>query len=128
MRAILKTGRVFGGPVASVLVAAILAPAVVHNHFVPAWRFIKEPGEQLLALPIFGGHFPLAVAEDNRRLVAGDDILELWGHMLGDIARAVLQPERVEPFVERIIEAELQPPGSGSLGQLAQEIALRTNL
>ena len=67
------------------LVAAVLAPAVVDDHFVLAGRFVEQPGQQLLALPVGGRQVPLAVAEDDRRLVAGDHVLELRGHVLGDV-------------------------------------------
>ena len=63
-------GRVLGGPVAAVLVARVLAPAVVDHHLVLHLRLVEQPGQQLRALPVGRGQVPLAVGEDEGRLVA----------------------------------------------------------
>ena len=99
------SGRVLGGPVAAVLVARVASPSIVDHNFVLHRRFVVEPGQQLGAAPLLRGHFPLAIAEDDSWLVAGDDILELWHHVLGHVARFVAEIERVVPLVERVIDA-----------------------
>ena len=71
MGGVLQAGGVFGGPVAAVLVPAVLAPAVVDDDLVLAGRLVEQPGQQLLALPVLRGHVPLAVAEDDRRAGSG---------------------------------------------------------
>ena len=38
---------------------------------------VEQPGEQLLAVPFLRGHFPFTIAENDRRLVARHDVLEL---------------------------------------------------
>src|SRR5437016_12913672 len=68
---------VFGRPVAAVLVAGIAAPAIVNHYFISDGRVIEKPCEQFGRMPVGRGHLPLAVAEDDRRLVARDQVFEL---------------------------------------------------
>ena len=74
------------------------------------------------------GQVPLAVAEDDRRLVARDHVLELRDHVLVHVALAVGQPERVVPFVKRVVEAELHPALAHRLGHLPHQVAFRPDL
>ena len=107
LRAVFEARGAFGGPVTAGFVAAVFGSTVVDHDLVLRGGFVEEPREEFFALQIFRGPIPLAVGEDDRGRVTGNDVLELRRHMLGDVALAVLQPERVEPFVERIVETEL---------------------
>ena len=121
-------GRVFGGPVAAVLVARLLAPAVVHGHFILHRGFVEQPRQEFRAVPLRGRQFPFPVAEDDRWLIARHHVLELRRHVLGDIARLVGEPQRVVPLVERIVDAGLQPLGADGGGQISQQVAMRPDL
>ena len=120
--------RVLGRPVAAVLVPAVFAPAVVDDDLVLHRRLVEEPGEELRAPPFSRGQVPLAVREDDRRLVAGHHVLELRDHVLGDVAGLVGEPERVVPLVERIVEAHPQALRAHGLRQFPEQVALRADL
>ena len=84
--------RVLRGPVAAVLVARIAAPAVIDHYLVFHQRFVEEPCKQLGAAPRARRQLPLAIAEDDGRLVPRDQVLELREHMVLNVARLVSQP------------------------------------
>ena len=128
MRAVLEARGVFRGPVAAMFMPAFLAPAVVDHDVVLDRRVVEQPSEQLLASPILARHVPLAVAEDDRRLVARHHVLKLREHVLVHVALAVRKPERVEPLIKRVIETELHPALTHRLGQLPHQVALRPDL
>ena len=109
-------------------VAAVFAPTVVDDDFFLRGGFVKQPREELFGFPVFGRHVPLAIGEDDRRRVAGDDVFELRCHVLGDVARAIGEPERIVPFVERVIETKFQARGAGGVGEFAHEVTLGANL
>ena len=120
--------RVLGGPVAAVLVARVVAPAVVDHHVVFHRRFVEQPGEQFRDCAIRRGQLPLAIAEDDVGLVARHHVLELRDHVLADVARLVGQPERVVPLVERIVIAHVQTLAAHGVGEIAEQIAVRADL
>jgi hypothetical protein len=120
--------RVLGRPVAAVLVARVLAPAVVDHHVRLHARLVEEPREQLGAAPLGRGQVPLAVREDERRLVARDEVLELRERVLPDEARLVGEVERVVPLVERVVVAHLEAPGPDGAREIPEQVALRTDL
>ena len=104
------------------LVARVLAPPVVDHDLVPHRGLVEQPGEQLRAAPVGGGHVPLAVAEDDRRLVARDQVLELRDHVLADVLRPVGEVQRVVPLVERVVVAHLEVLAAHGLGQVAEQV------
>ena len=108
------------------IVANALAPAVVDDHAVLDRRLVVEPGEQLLALPVLGRHVPLAVGEDDRRLVAGDDVLELGNHVLIHIeSRGRRATAGLYHSLKRVVEAHLEPGLAHGVAQLAEQVAMR---
>src|SRR5262249_9743540 len=117
---------VLGGPIAPMPVARLAAPAVVNHDLILYWRLIVEPSQQLEAAPLLRSHLPLAVAEDDRRLVTDDNVLELRHHVLGHIAWFVAKVERVIPLIERIIDTHLQAFGTHCFREVAQQVAVRT--
>src|ERR1700693_1149252 len=93
------TWRVLSSGIARGLVARVTAPAIVNNDLIFYRRLIVKPSQQFGAAPLIRGHLPLAIAEDDRRLVPGHHILELGHHVLGYVARFVAQVERVVPLI-----------------------------
>ena len=109
--------------------AADAAPAVVHDDFILAGRFVVEPSQELLASPFLGiRHVPIAVGEDEGRAVLGYDVLDLRQEMLVDIARAIRLPERVIPFVERIVDSHFDPAFAHGGGHFSQHVAFRAGV
>ena len=123
MRPVGHAGPVLGCVVASVLVSNALPPAVIDHHFVAARRLVEQPSQQFCALPALVLQVPFSVAENQRRPVAADHILELGNHVLLDVAVSILQPERVEPLVERVVEPHLEPGIPDRTSEVSQQVA-----
>src|SRR5512143_2114598 len=109
---------VLGGPVASMFVARVLAPAIVDDNFVLYGRFVEQPRQEFWAAPLGRREVPFAVTEDDRGFVARDQILELRCHVLGDIAGSVGQIERVVPLIQRIVETHFEALGTHRRGKI----------
>src|SRR5437016_5591029 len=90
-------------------------PIVIDDH-VFRGRLIEEPSQELGSPPFGRGQVPLAIAEDDSRLIARDHILELREHVLLDITRLVGKPKRVIPLIKRIIEAHLESLAATGIG------------
>jgi hypothetical protein len=96
--------------------SGIAAPAVIDNDLVFYGRIIKQPRKQLRTMPLGRCHLPLAVAEDDRGLVVSDQVFKLREHVLLDIARFVVKPERVVPLIQRIVIAHAHTFAADSFG------------
>src|SRR4029077_4364878 len=86
---------VFRGPVAAMFVASVAAPTIVYNHFVLDRRLIEKQSQKFSAVPIGRSHLPLTIAEDDRRFVVRDQVLELRKHVLTNVTRLVVKQKRV---------------------------------
>src|SRR6266404_4381705 len=71
---------------------------------------------------------PFTIAEDNGWFVVCDQILELRKHVLANITRLVVEPKGVVPLVKRVVITHPQAFATHSLGEVAKQIALRTDL
>ena len=54
-----------------------------------------------------------------------DHVLELRNHVLTDVAWLIIEPQRVIPLVERVVDAHAQAFATHRSAQVAQQIALR---
>src|ERR1700692_4190600 len=75
------TWRVLRCPIDAVLVARVTAPAIVNDDLIFYRRLVVKPSQQFGAAPLIRGHLPLAIAEDEGRLVAGHHILVRGAHV-----------------------------------------------
>lgn len=78
------------------------------------WAVIVEPGQELGGVPVGVGRLPVPIGPDQIRFVRLHKVHELWKGLLSNEVLSlesgglVSQEERVEPFVERVVEAEVQ--------------------
>src|SRR5208282_1234300 len=84
-------------------------------------------GEKFGGAPLRRGQVPLAIAEDDGWLVAGDEVFELREHVVADVARLVRQPKWVVPLVKRIVATHAQTLPPDGIGKVAEQIALRSD-
>ncbi len=108
------------------MLAAALSPAIVDHHKLADRRFVIKPGRQFFGVPLAVIHVPLAVEDDDGRLVAGDQFLELRMHVFEDESFALgrIEPQRVKPLIERKVDAHLQAAFSARRRQFAQQVAI----
>jgi hypothetical protein len=113
-------GSVFGGPVAAVLVSSLLAPTIVDDYFVFHGRFVEEPGEEFGTVPFTRRDLPLAIAEDDGGFVTSDEVFELREHVIFDIAGLIIEPQRVVPLIERIVDSHAEAFAANGVCEIAQ--------
>jgi len=101
----IEFGLVLRGIDAAVFETHAAAPAVVDHHTAADAALVVEPGEELRRFPGFGQGVPVAVRPDHPGFVALHEVVELGHGMVLGEAFGVGFPERVEPLIEREVEA-----------------------
>src|SRR5439155_19515171 len=115
--------RLFGGTEVAVVDASLADPVVHYQVRVQPVQIVL----QVLAVsgrPGVGrvGRCPLAVEPQDRRVVAGDQLLELGVHV-DLVLREVVDEVRVVPVPDRVVQAVLDPRRVGSRLHLGQDVA-----
>lgn len=108
-----RVEAVGAGVEVAVLASGSDAPAIVGHDSLADWAGVVEPRQELLRLPVLVGSFPVAVAPDHLWVEAVDDLHQLWPHFVVDVLlfgeemEFVVEVHAVEPFEERVVDAEL---------------------
>ena len=92
-----------------------------------------QPGEELWRSPVSVRSLPITISPDDVRLVGVHELLDLREVVLVDVLGCVetvvliVQVEGVEPLKQRIVSTEGHVVGANGVGEITEEITVRTN-